>query len=77
MTTLDVLWADAELDALSVDYESARVTVRETTGAMVSIAGHGVIGADLIGMWDEIVVSTGGLVDNHPFADDCWNAVQH
>jgi hypothetical protein len=73
---LDVLWPDAELDSVFIDYDSARVTLRETTGSVVSVEGHGVIGTDLIGLWDEIVVSSGELVGGHPFAAQCWNAVQ-
>lgn len=72
---MDVLWADAELESLSLDYDAARLLVRETTGRVVTVVGSGVIGVELLGLWDEVIIERGEVVADDRFARDCYQRV--
>ncbi len=73
---LDVLWADAELESLSLDYELVTLNLRETTGVPVVVEAHGPISLALDGLWDEVIIESGALVENDEFAARGWNAIQ-
>jgi hypothetical protein len=66
-----VLWPDAELMEVKVDYDSVSLTVRESTGTTKCVRADGYIGYCLIGFWDEIVVERAELVLTHPSIDQC------
>jgi hypothetical protein len=72
---LDVLWPDAEIESLTFDYDRVRLMVREPTGRVVSVDAHGPVGLEVDGFWDEIIVADADLVENHPFAERCWDSV--
>ena len=73
---MDVLWADAEVVSLSFDYDSLRLTLRESTGATVVVSGEGVLGVEAVGLWDEVIVERGEISAGHDFAGRCWNAIR-
>ena len=73
---MDVLWADAEVASVSFDYDSLRLALTESTGHTVVVEAGGLVGVELVGLWDEIVVECGELIADHPFAQRCWRAFQ-
>jgi hypothetical protein len=68
---LNVLWADSTLEDFAFSYDMLRLGIRETTGRRVSVVGHGQVGIELVGFWDETVIADGTLVEAHPFAEKC------
>jgi hypothetical protein len=73
---MDVLWADAELESLTVDYEAARLSVRETTGRVVTVVAKGVIGVDFLGLWDEVVVERAAIESDDAFSRECQRRIE-
>ena len=74
-SALNVMWADADLEGLTFDYGRVELRIRETTGQRVTIGALGQIGLRICGFWDESIIESGVLVDDHPFADDCRRAL--
>jgi hypothetical protein len=72
---VDVLWADAELESLAVDYDDARVILRESTGRVVTVVGVGLIGVEFLGLWDELIVERGKVVAGDAFSRECYQRV--
>ena len=72
----EVRWADAELESVTYTYDLVRIVVRETAGRLVSVEGHGPVGLEVEGFWDEAVISEADLIENHPFADRCWRSIE-
>ena len=72
---VDILWADASLEALNVTYENVVLRVREDRGRDVDVVGFGPIGVEFVGLWDEVIVAGASLTQDHPFAQRCWNGV--
>jgi hypothetical protein len=72
---VDVLWTDAELHSVTVDYDAVRLELIETTGRRVVVVAHGHIGVAVEGFWDEVIVADGDVVENHPFAERCWESI--
>lgn len=66
-----VLWPDAEIQRVVVNYDDVCVSVRESTGRLVDLRCIGHIGLSIEGFWDEVVVDDAGLVAAHPFMDRC------
>lgn len=66
-----ILWADAELEALNMDYESVVLCIRESTGRRVELHCLGHIGLSIEGFWDEIVIEAADIVEAHPFLERC------
>lgn len=74
-STLDILWADAQITSLTASYGKVELEVRETTGRQVRVVARGHIGFQLLGFWDEVVVESADLVRAHPFADQCLRSI--
>lgn len=70
-----VLWADAELLAVAVDYESLSLTLRESTGRVRRVVCEGYIGYEALGFWDEIVVAEAQLSATGSFLTRCIEAL--
>jgi hypothetical protein len=66
-----VLWADAELLGVTVDYENLSLTLRESTGQVRRVVCEGYIGYEALGVWDEIVVAEARLNAVGPFLSRC------
>ena len=59
----DILWPDAELHGLHVDYDTVRVHLGESTGRQVVLVAEGYIGYEHLGAWDEVVVESARFDD--------------
>ncbi len=68
---LDVLWPDAELESMTMRYETLELAIQETTGATTVITCHGPIGCQVTGFWDEVVISEAQVVEDHPYGELC------
>jgi hypothetical protein len=73
---MDVLWADAELESLTLDYEAARLSVRETTGRTVTVVAKGVIGVDFLGLWDEVIIERAAIASGDAFSRECQRRIE-
>jgi len=69
----EVLWADAELGTVSIDYDAVTVGVKESTGKQRLIRCEGYVGYGLCGFWDEVVVVRAELTDHHEAIQRCTN----
>lgn len=72
----DVLWADAELEKMEIDYGNVRISITESTEREIKISFKGYIGYSLTGFWDEIVIEKFVLHENHPFLDSCTKELE-
>jgi hypothetical protein len=68
---LNILWPDAEFEALRADYDTVAIDLRETTGAQVRVVAEGYIGFQLLGSWDESVVESGSVASSGTTLDAC------
>jgi hypothetical protein len=73
---MDVLWADAEIESVSFDYDVARLTLRESTGHGVVVCADGLLGVELVGLWDEAIIESGAFVPDDEFGRRCLDAVE-
>lgn len=71
-----VLWADAELLEVTVDYENLSLTLRESTGQVRRIICEGYIGYEALGVWDEIVVAEARFNAVGPFVARCTEELE-
>nr|WP_319394656.1 hypothetical protein [uncultured Desulfobacter sp.] len=67
----DVLWVDAELIKMEIDYGDVRISITESSEREIKILFKGYIGYSVIGFWDEIVIEKFVLHEKHPFLDSC------
>jgi hypothetical protein len=67
----DILWEDAELLGVSIDYENLLLRLRESTGQIRRIVCEGCIGYESLGMWDEIVIAEAHLSAEGTFLSRC------
>lgn len=71
------LWADAEFDTISIDYDEIIITITETASSRSrKIHCRGYIGYKLEGFWDEVVIEKGDLVSEDGFLTDCINNLE-
>lgn len=66
-----VQWADAEIAALTVNYDAIEIRLDESTGNSRTVLCAGHIGCRFVGFWDEVVVEGAEIVEHDPFIDDC------
>lgn len=71
-----VCWADATLEAITVDYETATVAIREPLGAYVRVDCSGYVGIEMVGFWDEIIIERAELLYEHEFLDRCAASIR-
>jgi hypothetical protein len=67
----NILWADAELNSISIGYDSATIHITETTGINKKICCAGYIGYQAFGIWDEVIIDSANLSENDNFIDKC------
>jgi hypothetical protein len=70
-----VLWPDATLEYLAVDYDSVVLRVREATGQVRTIRCEGHIGYGLCGFWDEVIIERAEIAAEHPFIERCVSSI--
>ncbi len=60
-----VLWPDATLEHVAVDYDAVVLRIRESTGIERTIRCEGHIALRLEGFWDEVIIERAELVSEH------------
>jgi hypothetical protein len=73
---LDIYWPDSHLDSVTIEYDSVRMVVSDDEGRRRVVVGTGPIGIEQIGLWDEVIIDSGHLSDDHPFAARCWSDIE-
>ena len=71
----DVLWPDAELEKIEIDYEQVSIILTESSGASKCVICSGHIGYEMVGTWDEIVISKAEIFREHDFLKRCKDNV--
>ncbi len=71
---IDVLWADANVATLSIDYDSVVIELEEATGERKAISCLGYIGYQCIGFWDEAIVERANFLSGDTFVKACKSA---
>ena len=71
-----VLWADADIERITVDYDVLSILLNESTSIKRTIRALGYIGYRMIGVWDEMIVEKAELLKNHPFIDECVDSMK-
>ena len=72
----NVLWADAEIENITIDYGDVRIGVRESTGRRMGIVCRGYIGYSAVGFWDEVVVERADCDSRDPFLSECLRSLE-
>jgi hypothetical protein len=72
----DVLWPDASIESVTADYDAIVLRLRESTGRQRVVRCEGYIGYALQGFWDEVIVSSARLMDQHPSIDRALQSLQ-
>jgi hypothetical protein len=67
----NILWSDAELLSIAIDYANLSLTIRESTGQLRRVICEGYIGYQTLGFWDEIVISKAELESEGKFLECC------
>jgi len=75
LTLHQVLWADAELGRIEVDYDDLCLIVRESTGSLKRVICEGYLGFELAGFWDEVVIMSAEVVAGGSFLDRCLSSL--
>lgn len=70
-----VLWADAELCRVEVDYGDLHLLVRESTGSLKRVICEGYLGYEIAGFWDEVVIASVEVLDSGSFLDRCLSSL--
>lgn len=73
--TSSVRWPDSLLEKVTVDYETVRVQVRESTGTTKVVLASGYVGYALVGFWDEGVIEKVEILDDHPSIARCVESI--
>jgi hypothetical protein len=68
---LDVLWADASIESITITYDEVRFDIVESTGAKVAVVARGHIGFEFHGLWDEEIVEGAEITHGDEFARLC------
>jgi hypothetical protein len=66
-----VLWPDADIEGITIDYDVFSLSINESTGRSRTIRGLGYIGFRMLGVWDEMIVEKAELRSNHPLIQEC------
>lgn len=61
-----VIWADALIESIHMDYDDVVVRLRESSGRRVDVRCRGFIGLDVRGFWDEMIVEDAHVYAEHP-----------
>jgi hypothetical protein len=71
----DILWPDAELETVSVDYDGVRLELLESNGRKRTFSCMGYIGYEFVGFWDEVVIETATYRSDDEFLERCLRAL--
>ncbi len=70
-----VLWPDATLEQVTIDYDAVSLRVRESTGRARLIRCEGHIGFGLFGFWDEMIIESAEMSTKHPAIERCTSSI--
>lgn len=70
-----VLWPDATLEQVTVDYDTVVLRIRESTGTERTIRCEGHIALGLEGFWDEVIIEHAELVSKHPTIERATSSI--
>lgn len=70
-------WTDSSLKRVEMDYDAIRLTIEHESGHVDVLTCSGYIGFELIGFWDEIIISMATLLDKHAFIDRCERRIEN
>jgi hypothetical protein len=71
-----VLWPDAEIQSVHVDYDAVVIRLRESSGVERAVRCEGYISYALCGFWDEIVVCNAEVLESHSSIDGAVGALE-
>ena len=71
----DVLWPDASLESVTIDYDAVFVRIRGSTGTFKDICCRGYIGYKMVGCWDEMIIDRAELVEDDDAIRECAKAI--
>jgi len=69
-------WPDAELVDVRLSYDVVTLTVQDAQGHTRHIHCEGYIKFEYDGAWDEIVISSGHVSTNDPYAQSAWDSIR-
>lgn len=70
-----VIWPDAELSRIEIDYEDLKLLVREGSGAVKRVTCKGYLGYELSGFWDEVIITAAEVTEGGSFLDRCLSGI--
>lgn len=70
-----ILWSDAEILTITIDYANFILNIRESTGRACRIVCKGYIGYEMNGFWDEIVIAKACLDSEGEFFTRCLESL--
>lgn len=70
-----VVWPDAELLRIEIDYEDVKLHVREPTGQVRRVICQGYLGYELSGFWDEVVIVSAEVSNRGSYLDHCLDSI--
>lgn len=73
---ISVIWADAVLEQVKFDYSAVIISLREEFSKQVFIKCEGYIGVQVAGLWDEMVIETVNIYEDHPFQLECLEKIK-
>lgn len=73
---IDLLWADAIVEAVSINYDSVDIEIVETTGQRKMVSCLGYIGYECIGFWDEAIVERADFRSGDIFVKACKSNIE-
>lgn len=74
---LGIVWADAELESVTIDYDVVVLSLTETaTGSTRCVRCEGYIGYQMLGFWDEVVVESATVAEEHDFLSRCLASIR-
>ena len=71
-----VLWADAELSDIQIDYDRVCLLIDESTGARKRVICEGHIGFELVGFWDEVLIKAATVAAEGDLLQSCAEAIE-
>lgn len=70
-----IVWADASLQSMRVEYQECAVCIREDVGVVKLVRCPGYVGFQMIGFWDETIIESAAVYCDHPFITECERRV--
>jgi len=74
--TSKILWPDAEIESILIDFGELVITLTESSGQKTTVRCKGYIGYSAVGFWDEIVVQSAELLVTDDFIEECLDRLR-